>query len=99
MTCYACETNDPMPFTCKFCKHEFCAEHRLPEDHDCSGLQVFKQKKQEELRKGKKVSIIYSKKVREQKWYEPLKQKIESNPNLYIGVFLLALLLIMLLTF
>jgi membrane associated rhomboid family serine protease len=27
-----------MPYTCHYCGGSFCAEHRLPENHDCSGL-------------------------------------------------------------
>ena len=96
MKCYACETNTGMPFTCKFCKHSFCVEHRLPEDHNCLGLEAFKRKKQEKLKQGKTVSVIYSKKEKTQKWYEPLKEKIEGNPNLYIGIILLIILFILL---
>jgi hypothetical protein len=25
-------------FKCKYCGHHFCEEHRLPENHQCSGL-------------------------------------------------------------
>ena len=28
-----------MSFTCRYCGEKFCAEHRLPENHDCSGLE------------------------------------------------------------
>ena len=24
--------------TCKWCKHNFCQQHRLPEEHACPGL-------------------------------------------------------------
>ena len=25
-------------FTCKYCNNHYCTKHRLPEQHDCSGL-------------------------------------------------------------
>jgi len=28
-----------MPYTCHYCGASFCAEHRLPENHNCSGLE------------------------------------------------------------
>ena len=30
--------NAPSSFTCRRCKGTFCADHRLPETHDCVGL-------------------------------------------------------------
>ena len=38
-----------MTFTCRYCSKKFCAEHRLPENHDCEGLEeeIEKEKKQE----------------------------------------------------
>ncbi|PTD93911.1 rhomboid family intramembrane serine protease [archaeon SCG-AAA382B04] len=32
-----------MPYECKFCGQKFCVEHRLPENHDCPGLEEHKQ--------------------------------------------------------
>ncbi|MFB6174716.1 MAG: rhomboid family intramembrane serine protease, partial [Candidatus Nanohalobium sp.] len=39
-----------MTFTCRYCSEKFCAEHRLPENHDCEGLEekVEKEKSQAE---------------------------------------------------
>ena len=28
----------PPSFTCRRCRGTFCADHRLPEKHDCTGL-------------------------------------------------------------
>ncbi len=28
-----------MSFKCRYCSEKFCSEHRLPENHDCEGLQ------------------------------------------------------------
>ncbi len=42
--CNYCGFRDPMPFTCKFCGNSYCYNHRLPETHNCSGLELYKQR-------------------------------------------------------
>ena len=37
--CAICSTEVDMPFQCKYCKDPFCTDHRLPENHDCLGLE------------------------------------------------------------
>lgn len=37
-TCDVCGKEVNMPYHCKLCGGTFCAEHRLPEAHDCPGL-------------------------------------------------------------
>lgn len=39
--CNYCEKKVSLPFRCKFCSKEFCSEHRLPENHDCKGLEEY----------------------------------------------------------
>jgi hypothetical protein len=34
-TCEYCGKKELMGFTCSYCDSYFCAEHRLPEKHDC----------------------------------------------------------------
>lgn len=72
-----------MPFTCKFCGKRFCSDHRLPENHDCGGLESYKADKQRED------NIITYDAEREQETFSPrqrqsltdrLKQKI-SGPQ------------------
>ncbi len=46
--CRDCGKNLPMPFKCKFCSDSFCSKHRLPENHECQGLEDYKEKKDEE---------------------------------------------------
>ncbi len=41
--CSYCGASESMPFTCKFCGGKFCGEHRLPENHECQGLAVYKE--------------------------------------------------------
>lgn len=35
--CDACGKEVALPFKCSYCGGTFCAEHRLPENHDCKG--------------------------------------------------------------
>jgi len=37
-TCDECGKHENLPYQCDRCGHTFCAEHRLPENHDCPGL-------------------------------------------------------------
>ena len=34
-----------MPFKCKYCKSQFCSEHRLPENHDCPKLELIEEER------------------------------------------------------
>ena len=36
--CDVCGKEVTLPFRCKYCGGTFCAEHRLPENHNCDGL-------------------------------------------------------------
>lgn len=53
-----------MTFTCRYCDQKFCAEHRLPENHDCQGLE-------EEIEKEKNQS--------EEKWFDEKETKDEQE--------------------
>ncbi|TKX42917.1 rhomboid family intramembrane serine protease [Halorubrum sp. SD690R] len=37
-TCDECGEYENLPYQCKRCGQTFCAEHRLPENHNCPGL-------------------------------------------------------------
>jgi len=37
-TCDVCGTQTNMPYQCRHCGGTFCADHRLPENHNCPGL-------------------------------------------------------------
>lgn len=39
-----------MPFTCRYCGQPHCAAHRLPENHDCAGLEEYKEQLREQGR-------------------------------------------------
>ncbi len=36
--CYFCGKDVDLPFTCNYCGKKFCAEHRIPEKHDCEAI-------------------------------------------------------------
>ena len=38
-TCEECGKHENLPYQCRRCGETFCAEHRLPENHNCPGLQ------------------------------------------------------------
>lgn len=51
MQCDYChKVSDELPYKCKFCGETFCSEHRLPENHECIGLESYKGVKHEEFR-------------------------------------------------
>ena len=37
--CYFCQNTELLPYTCKFCGNSFCSNHRIPEKHNCKGIQ------------------------------------------------------------
>jgi membrane associated rhomboid family serine protease len=37
-TCDRCGSQESMPYQCRLCGGTYCSEHRLPENHDCPGL-------------------------------------------------------------
>jgi len=37
--CDACGKEENMPYQCRHCNGTYCADHRLPENHDCPGLE------------------------------------------------------------
>ncbi|HIP62625.1 MAG TPA: rhomboid family intramembrane serine protease [Archaeoglobus profundus] len=38
--CDICGKEEPLPFTCRYCGGTFCADHRLPEKHNCPNFNV-----------------------------------------------------------
>ena len=37
--CDVCSRDESMPYSCRYCGGSFCSDHRLPENHDCPGLE------------------------------------------------------------
>ncbi len=48
--CDFCGAEVTMPYTCGYCGGSFCPKHRLPENHDCSGLDELNEKSRREGR-------------------------------------------------
>jgi len=48
--CDVCGAYDLLPFKCKYCGGTFCATHRLPENHQCPGLKMLKERPIQESR-------------------------------------------------
>ncbi len=48
--CEACGAQEDLPYTCKFCEGRFCGAHRLPENHECTGLGAYKERLRQEGR-------------------------------------------------
>ncbi|HUR70082.1 MAG TPA: rhomboid family intramembrane serine protease [Candidatus Thermoplasmatota archaeon] len=48
--CDQCGVEEYMPYVCKFCRGRYCAAHRLPENHDCQGLGLYREKMRAEGR-------------------------------------------------
>lgn len=42
--CDHCGTEVTLPFTCQHCGGKFCADHRLPPNHNCTGLMSWNKK-------------------------------------------------------
>ncbi len=42
--CDVCGAYELLPFKCKYCGGTYCGHHRLPENHNCSGLRVLRQR-------------------------------------------------------
>jgi len=40
MKCQKCEQETFLPFRCPYCGGYFCSEHRLPENHECSQIEL-----------------------------------------------------------
>jgi membrane associated rhomboid family serine protease len=38
-TCDVCGRDENMPYNCRHCGGTYCSEHRLPENHECPGLE------------------------------------------------------------
>jgi len=45
VNCTYCGDETDLPFECNYCKDQFCAEHRLPEEHRCVKLTSIRAKR------------------------------------------------------
>ncbi len=49
MKCQACSTEITLPFICPYCGGQFCATHRLPENHACPKIDAARQQRQDQV--------------------------------------------------
>lgn len=70
-TCDYCGEDVDIPFNCKFCSGTFCSDHRLPEVHDCAGLEEYKKRSEDEV----------------QMKYEPFRKTPERTPTREVSLF------------
>ena len=73
-----------MSFTCHYCGEKFCSEHRLPENHDCKGLDSGKkdehmQKSESETGTVEKGKTGGAKAETSQKWFKDRNLKEETG--------------------
>ncbi len=47
VNCQKCGQDSLMPFHCPYCGRQFCAQHRLPENHDCPQIGLAHTQRQE----------------------------------------------------
>lgn len=78
-----------MSFTCRYCGKKFCSEHRLPENHDCEGLEEAIEKEKEETdrwfrEKDKDVKKPAPSQVRQPSLIGDMKNSLQSNMTLTI---------------
>jgi len=98
--CQICGKTVVMPFVCKYCYGSFCAEHRLPENHNCTRVSTEKSWKDEmnnrnwqkrQMKKPKFVSEGDYHFTRKSKSHRQLK-KISSSILAIIGAIILLLI-------
>jgi Zn-dependent protease len=46
MKCQKCQEETILPFQCPYCGKQFCSNHRLPENHECSNLALAQTERQ-----------------------------------------------------
>ena len=39
-TCEFCDSTTELPYQCNYCGAWYCPDHRLPEGHECDGVEV-----------------------------------------------------------
>lgn len=64
-TCDYCGKEIVTPFKCNYCNGLFCGEHRLPPNHDCSGLDSWESLSSSSTRSHKKSRSMIDKKRKE----------------------------------
>ena len=61
VNCVYCGNETDLPFACNYCSDEFCAEHRLPEEHRCVKLTSIRAKRFDEKKIIRKKAGFFNK--------------------------------------
>lgn len=77
MKCKKCQKDTFLPFRCQYCGGYFCSEHRLPENHDCTRIELAKMPREEtpsipvQKQKPYEYTITYAspKKAKKRLWF------------------------------
>lgn len=90
---YCGKTVDYLPYICRYCGKSFCLEHRLPERHECEGLEKWKRG---ELKKFKKP-------IKEMKTKKPFLEPHDWMPKpirrMRINVWIVLIIIIIIILF
>jgi len=78
MQCKKCEQNTFLPFHCPYCGERFCVLHRLPENHDCSQIELARAPKQEN-------KVVFSK-TKANKRTISFGQKFKVESHVFFGI-------------
>ena len=97
-SCAVCGKQERMPFKCKFCGNTYCSEHRLPENHDCVGLEIYR-----EEWKNKPDKWVYEPfqtkaetKIERKKTIFEKMEKFLKNPDMKQVIYVIIILIILL---
>jgi len=65
LSCRICGKVEPLPYRCRYCGGTFCAEHRLPENHNCPEIWFAKPpvERWSESRKERRIDYTPTKRV------------------------------------
>ena len=88
MKCFKCKNElSVFPYNCKFCSNDYCSKHRLPENHNCIGLENWK--------KGNKKPEQWIYKATKEE-FKKEKPKIKSEHIIIVIIVILILLIFLL---
>lgn len=90
-----------LPFTCRYCGAQFCTDHRLPENHECQGLEKWKRGELKKFKKEVKSKHYTSEDIIKKSRFDAgdLPSWLGGENGLYIIVAVLTILILIYLIF
>lgn len=93
MKCQTCGQDIDIPFHCPFCGGQFCSAHRLPENHQCIGIDSARSQRQGQVLTPQSYSSYqYSYNLGPQRF--PRKNRLSSSPKEFKNISVAAVLLV-----